>query len=264
MGNMLTISNIYGHGYDEAQLEKLRLLGFKIRDQISRYAGSQILRFIDFPEWPYLEFIEVENESVYFDFLPKGMVPYCPGISLVIPDSSIKGISDFQQAYQTWGSYSIHVNYDGSDQPDKPGWNYLNFDVPVVRDTFIYLTKPDNPKPLRTIATDHANTAKRVIGLVFNLDDGDLAKLAHLVEGELVGGELDLAGIRIWSANALAGKLTVPKKQFPLAAIVIEVESTDFFQDKEDAKVFEFLSKPSVYIQTTDLSWDLIITTGAE
>ena len=122
---MLTINNIYGHGYSQTQIEKLHSLGFIIRDQGSKFAGSQLLRFIDFPERPYLEFIEVESESEYLDFLPKGMVPYCPGINLLIPQRSAKDISDFQQAYQDWGSNSIHVNYDGSNEPDKPGWNYL-------------------------------------------------------------------------------------------------------------------------------------------
>jgi hypothetical protein len=243
---MLTINNIYGHGYDQTQIEKLRSLGFIIRDQGSRFAGSQLLRFVDFPERPYLEFIEVESESEYFDFLPKGMVPYCPGINLLIPQRSSQGISDFQRAYQDWGSNSIHVNYDGSDEPDKPGWNYLNFDVPVVRDTFVYLMKMDDPKPARKVATDHPNTAKQVIGLVFDLDEE---------------GGMDLDGVQLWSSNALAGKIRVPEKQFPLAAIVIKAESIDFFRDKDDVKVFEYLSKPAVHIETTDLSWDLVVTT---
>ena len=258
---MLTINNIYGHGYGQAQLEKLHSLGFIIRDWGSRFAGSQLLRFVDFPERPYLEFIEVESESEYFDFLPKGMVPYCPGINLLIPQRSAKDISDFQRAYQDWGSNSIHVNYDGSDEPDKPGWNYLNFDAPVVRDTFVYLMKMDGPKPARKVATDHPNTAKQVIGLVFDLDEEDLVKLANLTGVEMVGGGMDLDGVQIWSSNALAGKIRVPEKQFPLAAIVIKAESIDFFRDKDDVKIFEYLSKPAVYIETTDLSWDLIVTT---
>jgi hypothetical protein len=258
---MLTISNIYGHGYGEAQIERLRLLGFKIRDQVSRFAGSQLLRFVDFPEWPSLEFIEIENENDYFDFLPKGMVPYCPGISLFIPQSSSKGISDFQQAYQEWGSNSIHVNYDGSGEPDKPGWNYLNFDVPVVRDTFVYLTKPDDPKPVRKVVTDHPNTAKQVIGLFFAVDEKDLVKLANLTGVEMVEGGMDVDGVQIWSCNALAGKIRIQEKQFPLAAIFVKAESIDFFRDKEEVKVFEHLSKPTAYIKTTELSWDLIITT---
>ena len=258
---MLTINNIYGHGYGEAQIEKLRSLGFKIREQASRYAGSQLLHFVDFPEQPYLEFIEVESEREYFDFLPKGMIPYCPGINLLIPQSSSKGISDFQQAYQEWGTNSIHVNYDGSDEPDKPGWNYLNFDVPVVRDTFVYLMKMEDPKPVRNVATDHPNSAKQVIGLVFDLDEEDLVKLANLTRVEMVGGGMDLDGVQIWSSNALAGNIRISAKKFPLAAIVIKAESIDFFRDKEEVKIFEYLSKSTAYIQTTELSWDLIVTT---
>jgi hypothetical protein len=258
---MLTISNIYGHGYDEAQIERLRSLGFEFRDTVSRFAGSQLLRFIDFPVWPSLEFIEVENESEYFDFLPKGMVPYCPGISLFIHQSSSKGIGDFQQAYQEWGPNLVHVNYDGSDEPDKPGWNYLNFDVPLVRDTFIYLAKPDDPKPVGKVGTNHPNTAKQVSGLVFDLDERDLVKLADLAGVEMVKGGMDLDGVQTWSSNALAGNIRIPEKKFPLVAIVIKAESIDFFRDKEEAKIFEYLSKPAAYIESTALSWDLIVTT---
>jgi hypothetical protein len=258
---MLTINNIYGHGYVEVQIERLHSLGFKIRDQVSRFAGSQLLRFVDFPEGPSLEFIEVESEREYFDFLPKGMVPYCPGVNLLIPQSSSKGISDFQQTYQTWGSNSIHVNYDGSDEPDKPGWNFLNFDVPVVRDTFVYLTKMDDPKPMRKVVADHPNSTKQVIGVVFDLDEEYFVKLVNLTGVEMVGGGMNLAGVQIWSSNALMGNIRILKKQFPLAAIVIQAESIDFFQGKEGVKVFEYLSKPTVYIETSELSWDLIVTT---
>ena len=230
---MLTINNIYGHGYGKAQIERLQSLGFKIYDQGSKFAGAQLLRFIFFPERPYLEFIEVESEREYLDFLPKGMVPYCPGINLLIPERSSRNTSDFQQAYQEWGPNLRHVNYDGSDEPDKPGWNYLNFDVPVVRNTFVYLMKMDDPKPVRKPATDHPNTAKQVIGLVFDVDEDDLVKLANLAGVEMVGGGMDLDGVQIWSANALAGKISVPEKQFPLAAIVLQAESIDFSRVKK-------------------------------
>ena len=130
-----------------------------------------------------------------------------------------------------------------------------------MRDTFVYLMKMDDPKPVRKIATDHPNTAKQVIGLVFDLDEEDLVKLANLTGVEMVGGGMDLDGVQIWSSNALMGNIRILKKQFPLAAIVIQAESIDFFQGKEGVKVFEYLSKPTVYIETTELSWDLIVTT---
>ena len=258
---MLTINNIYGHGYGEAQIARLRSLGFNIRDRVSTYAGSQRLRFIDFDSLPYLEFIEVESEQEYFDFLPRGMVPYCPGINLLIPQHWSNGISELQQRYQEWGSYSIHVNYDGSDAPDQPGWNYLNFDIPVVRDTFVYLMTMDEPKPVKNVATDHPNSAQHVVGLVFNLDEAELVKLADVTGGELVGGEIDLEGVKIGSSEAMAGKYRIRQKQFPLAAIVIQADSIDFFRDKEEVTVFEYLSKPTVYIEAPELSWDLIVTT---
>jgi hypothetical protein len=258
---MLTISNIYGHGYGHAQIERLRSLGFRIRDQVSTFAGSQLLRFVDFAEPPALEFIEVEDESAYAGFLPSGMVAYCPGINLLIPQDSSKVQSDYEQSYQAWGPYSLHVNYDGSEESDRPGWNYLNFDVPVVRDTFIYLTEMDDPRPVRRVETDHPNTAKRVTGLVFDLDETDLAKLANLVGAEMVGGQFDLGGVQIWASNAAAGNIKIPEKRFPLAAIIIEAESMEFFRVKDRVRATDFLSRPAAHIKTTEFSWDLIVTT---
>ncbi len=258
---MLTISNVYGHGYDEVQIRRLRSLGFEFREQVSRFAGSQLLRFVDFPVGPALEFIEVEDESEYRGFLPTGMTPYCPGISLLLAQDSPGTIADFQHQYQEWGPNSRHVNYDGSDDPDGPGWNYLNFDVPVVRDTFVYLSQPEEPKPVHKVAARHSNTAKQVIELVFNLEEGELRKLARLIGAEIGGGETSAGGVRILSSDATAGEISLPEKRFPLAAIVVLAESLDFFQGREDVEAFEYFAKPSVHIETTGSSWDLIVTT---
>jgi hypothetical protein len=119
----------------------------------------------------------------------------------------------------------------------------------------------DDPKPMRKVVTDHPNSTKKVIGLVFDLDEEYFVKLVNLTGVEMVEGGMNLAGVKIWSSNALMENIRIPKKQFPLASIVIQAESIDFFQGKEGVKVFEYLSKPTVYIETTELSWDLIITT---
>jgi hypothetical protein len=72
---------------------------------------------------------------------------------------------------------------------------------------------------------------------------------------------MGLDDVQIWSSNALAGKIRVSAKQFPLAAIVIKAESIDFFRYKDDVKIFKYLSEPAVHIETTDLSWGLVVTT---
>ncbi|MDJ0754343.1 MAG: hypothetical protein QNJ45_12550 [Ardenticatenaceae bacterium] len=263
---MLSINNIYGHGYDQTTIAVLRSLGFKIRDQVSTFAGSQILYFIDFAKGPSLEFIEVEHKREYFEFLPRGMVAYAPGINLLISRRSAKDIGDFQDAHRDWGSNLIHVNYDGSDASDRPGWNYLNFDVPVVKDTFIYLSQIDEPKPVTKIATDHPNTAQQVTGLIFDLPQEDLAKLARLAGVEVFRGGFDLGGVGIWSADATNRSVKLAKKQFPLTAIVIEVANSAYFKDREIEGVscINYLSRPAVHIQTTPQSWDLIMITKAE
>ena len=259
---MLKISNIYGHGFDDQQIEKLQLMGFRFQPQVSRFAGSQVLWFIDFPELPSLEFIEVEDERDYLAFLPKGMVPHCPGINLVLSKRAPTGLKSFQDKYKDWGPYSLHFNYDGSDDPGKPGWNYLNFEVPVVRDTFIWLTEPEEPKPSKNVVTDHPNKANCVAGLVFDLEEEALHNLSRLVEAEMVEGVFEIDGVKIFSKNAFECSKKISNKKFPLIAIVVKSGSLTNLQVEEgEAEEIHFFSKPSLYIPTNELSWDLIVTT---
>ena len=75
---MLAVSHIFGHGFDRCALSRLESLGFCIRPNALCFAGAQLCRFIDFAEGPSLEVIEVEDHDAYLDFVPKGMIPYCP------------------------------------------------------------------------------------------------------------------------------------------------------------------------------------------
>ncbi len=79
---MLTISNIYGHGFDQALCARMETLGFRMRPQVSTYMGTQLCRFIDFASGPALELIEVESEQAYLDFVPDGMGPTAPAFRL--------------------------------------------------------------------------------------------------------------------------------------------------------------------------------------
>jgi hypothetical protein len=259
---MLKIGNIYGHGFNDQQIEKLGLMGFSIRPQVSRFAGSQVLRFIDFPEWPSLEFIEVEDEKDYLEFLPKGMVPYCPGINLVLSTNAPTGLIDFQGKFKDWGPYSIHVNYDGSDDAGKPGWNYLNFEIPVARDTFIWLTEQEEPKPSVNLVTIHPNKVNCVTGLVFDMEEDEILEFSQLVDTKIVDGVFKVNGVKIISRNAFDCSKRISDKEFPLVAIVVRSESLNNLQvEGEGVEEIQFFSKPSLYIPTNELSWDLIITT---
>ncbi len=185
---MLRIGNVYGHGFDGTALSRLETLGFAVRPEVSHYAGSQVLRFIDFERGPPLELIEVANEKEYRDFVPKGMVPYCPGISLVLSQGPKRGLADFQEGFADLRPYPLHMNYDGTADPGKTGWNYLNFAVPVVRDTFIWLTQLDDPRPPRPPPAPHPNGARGVLGLVFDLSARQLGTLSMLVGARPVHG----------------------------------------------------------------------------
>lgn len=257
---MLTVGNVYGHGFDAAQLSKIERLGFGIRPQVSRDAGAQILRFIDFERGPPLELIEVANETEYREFVPKRMVSFSPGISLVLPARSERGLTDFQEALADLRPYPLHVNYDGTSDPGKPGWNYLNFEVPVVPGVFIWLTQLDEPRPVRKRTVKHPNGVKGVRGLAFDLDDKELERLSMLVDCDIVDSALRIGEVLVWSKRALQDAPAMPDKRSPLPAIVLEAESWGPGEPwAQGARDTSFMSGPALHVATSPLSWDLLI-----
>ena len=147
---MLSIGSLYGHGFDRAQRAALEGVGFSLRPQASVYAGSQLCHFIDFSAGPALELIEVTDRSDYEAFVPAGMTPFCPGISLQVGDGSPAALNDYAREFASLEPYRLRVPYPGGTEPGAPGWHYLNFARPVVPGLFIWLTAIDEPKPCRT------------------------------------------------------------------------------------------------------------------
>jgi hypothetical protein len=255
---MLSISNIYGHGLDAYQLSQLEALGFRIRPQASRYMGAQLCRFIDFERGPSLELIEVEDNQAYMDFIPDGMVPYCPGISLALPLAET--MKAYEDEFHHLRPYKLHVNYDGSPGSLGPGWNYLNFGTPVVRDTFIWLTAYDEPRPVKQHVSSHPNTVKGIEGIVFDLHSDGLKTLRQMVKGELAQGMFEIGGLKVWTGDSLDGSLKGQDKDFPLIAVVLKAENLDTFAALTgQVRDCAFLSQPAVQIATNRRSWDLVV-----
>ncbi len=259
---MLTISNIYGHGFDRLQLAALEGLGFAMRPQVSTYMGSQICHFIDFSTGPSLELIEVENRQAYEEFVPDGMVPYCPGISLVAPGSPQAVMAAYERKFNALEPYRLRVSYDGSPDEDAPGWHYLNFKIPPVRETFAWLTAYDEPKPSHEIHADHPNGIVNVAGLVFDLAPAELACLARLVDTPLVDGVLTVGDVAVLTSNTDEEPLTGPGKSFPLHTVVLRATNLDAFASANagDVKATTFMGRPAVLIDTNPLAWDLLVT----
>jgi len=255
---MLSISNIYGHGFDAQQISRLEKLGFIIRPQVSRYMGAQLCRFIDFERGPCLELIQVEDNKAYLDFLPEGMRAYCPGISLVVP--STETIGDYESKSQHLRPYSLHVNYDGNSEALRPGWNYLNFAIPVVKDTFIWLTAYDEPRPFREHLTSHPNRVTEIAGLVFDLESEDLKELQQLNKGSVSADSFQIGGVSVWSDNVLSDFLEGQDKDFPLKAIVLRAENLNYFSSlSENIRHGSFRALPAIHIATSRISWDLVV-----
>ena len=110
---MVSIGNLYGHGFDHGQRAELAGLGFSLRPQASVYAGSQLCHFLDFPSGPALELIEVTDRSDYESFVPAGMAPFCPGISLVVGDGSPAALDAYEREFAGLEPYRLRVPYQG-------------------------------------------------------------------------------------------------------------------------------------------------------
>ncbi len=258
---MLNVGNVYGHGFDAAGLAAIEAAGFAFRKEAARTDGAQVGHYLDFEEGPSLELIEVEDPKAYLDFAPLGMKPYTPGISLAVPEWADRDFPYFEQRFGALRPYRVHANYDGSRSRGSPGWNYLNFALPVIRDTFVWLTTQDAPKPRRAPPVPHPNGARGVRGLVFDLDRRKLDRLAGLVETDLTDGGVDVDGVMVWTKAAIEDHPPIRRKVFPLLAVVVETASLDDLpKGFADGRKTTFGDRPAVHVATNDLCWDLLIT----
>jgi hypothetical protein len=257
---MPRIGNIYGHGFDNAQVALIERAGFSFRPKVSMYAGAQACRFIDFEKGPCLELIEVLNQNEYLDFVPEGMKPYCPGIAIVLPGDAEPSLDTFARQFTRLHPYLLHVNYDGTSGSGRPGWNYLNFGTPVVPGIFIWLTVMDEPRPPRAPIPSHANGVTGIIGFVLDMESESLKDLSELLGEDTADGALDIGGVKVWSKSATEDLPKRDEKQFPLQAVVLESRSLERTRMRiEDAAVIPFMSKRALRIATNRLSWDLLV-----
>ncbi len=260
---MLVIGNVYGHGFSFEAIAAVERAGFTLRDPTSRYAGSQVCHFVDFEDGPALELIEVEDPKAYLDFVPNGMTPYAPGISLVVPPWAERDLSDFERRNEAFRPYRVHAAYDGSDDASRPGWNYLNFARALVPRVFIWLTQLDEPVPRHPVAPRHPNGAFGVRGLVFNGDDETLRHVARIAETPMDRGSVTIEGVTLWPRTALGDVPRIRGKAFPLLAVV--VETADLGQvPREVRRAGETTleNAPALRLRTNDLSWDLLLVEG--
>lgn len=260
---MLAVSHIFGHGFDRCALSRLESLGFCIRPNVLCFAGAQLCRFIDFAEGPSLEVIEVEDHDAYLDFVPKGMIPYCPGVALVVPPESVATSEEYSRAFSDLDPYLHHVTYEASED-EGPGWNYLHFEKQIVADTFVWLTFFDDPRPVSSSsgAKCHANAVQGVSGFVFDLEPLALNRLSQLVGTNVDGGVLRIGRTSVWPSSSIEDLRSLGDKRFPLIAVVLKASSLDFFSASLDGVTeASFMSRPAVQIVTNPSSWDLLITT---
>lgn len=247
---MLSIGSLYGHGFDRAQRAALEGVGFSLRPQASVYAGSQLCHFIDFSAGPALELIEVTDRSDYEAFVPAGMTPFCPGISLQVGDGSPAALNDYAREFASLEPYRLRVPYPGGTEPGAPGWHYLNFARPVVPGLFIWLTAIDEPKPAPCPATPHANGALAVVELQFAVRPEGLVGLAQLADQPLDEGTLRIGGVTITATGA-----DEPPRRFPLPAVVLRADNLDTVRAHAGTAAETLLmGRPALRIPTNPLA----------
>lgn len=254
----LRVGNVYGHGFYAEQRAALERAGFSFRPEVSTYAGSQLCSFIDFAHGPSLELVEVTDRDDYASFVPPGMEPYCPGISLVVEDGSPEALGAFERSFADLEPYRLHVAYPGAAHPEAdaevPGWHYLNFGRPVISGAFVWLTAFDHPRPTVTRRTGHPNGVRGVTALVFDVSTR-LERVAQLAGGPGAEGQLRLGDIRVLTvAGGGPGR-------FPLRAVVLQADSLDAFDSQARSdQVTQLLGRTALTIRTNPLAWDLWIT----
>jgi hypothetical protein len=254
---VLTVGNVYGHGFDDEQATRLEDLGFVFRPGTSTYAGSQVCHFLDFPVGPSLELIEVTDSSDYESFVPPGMIPYCPGISLVVEAGSPAAFDAYERDFADLEPYRLHVAYGKGRAADAPGRHYLNFSRPVVAGTFVWLTAYDDPTPMPVTLTEHPNGAYGVVGLIVDAHPSALVCLSRLAQSPFTDGELRVGDVWV---KAFDGGTAA--RSFPLRAAVIGAESlTAFPATLRSTDATHLMGRPTLCIETNPSSWDVWVTT---
>jgi hypothetical protein len=257
---MPSIGSLYAHGYSQDRMEFIQSLGFSLRPESSVFAGSQVLRFLDFSRPPALEFIRVEDENAYREFLPPGMTPYSPGISIVIDPNSKPALPDYADALREWKPYQIHFDNEGGSDPAKPGTDYLNFAIPLLEKTFIYLSQSQDAGREHPVPPLHANTALRVTGLVFDLPEKSLMPLSSLFKMDPAEVNAAWGGVNIFDERYVTAELRRRKKLFPLAAVIVETGTLTPHSGR-GTRLIRWRGKPSALVETNPMSWDIILTT---
>lgn len=169
-------------------------------------------------------------------------------------------LDELARTFADCDPYRLHVAYDGSGEPGKPGWTYLNFSTPLVPGTFIWFTVADEPRPPTERRTGHRNDAVGVTGLVFDLRRDELSRLSELAGASSVEGVPRLGGLDVWTRDQAADLHATPDKTFPLVAVVLEAASLDHFLRRSDGVVeITFVSEPALLVRTNRRSWDLLI-----
>jgi hypothetical protein len=256
----LHLGTLYAHGYPPGEIRALRRLGFALRSGSATYAGAQKLRFIDLARPPALELIEVMDGRAYSAFVPAGMVPYAPGISLNVDGVTADALTPFERRMAAWNPYRLRVPYRG-EEAGGPGWNYLNFASPLAADTFIYLTQREEPSPKPPPPQRHPNSASAVASLVFDLPVDALRGLETLTGRSFADGILRIGHVSVYARSHLPVGLDRTGKRFALAAVVVRLDGAPAnLRHDERCRPIRWHDGETILVRMNPASWDLILT----
>lgn len=246
--------------------------GFHLSDEIMEHPGKQICRFLMFrhrdPKRPnarqYLEFVEIaEFEALRKTYPPETeeSVMWEPGFSFVAPSSLKEFYEKNMNSLIQFEPKLTHRNYQWQTDSTSylPGWNFLNFENPIVPGIHIWCTEYE-PLPeikARPPVTPHPNTASQIVGFIWNLKPSTAQAITGLTESSITNKQILLSdGTTIY----LDSSFSTSEKQFPFSAVVLKCDNWGIFCEK--AKPDQFLNwngQEAALIKFESTGWDIVV-----
>lgn len=274
----VSFDHCYQSTFSIQDYHQLQKRGFEIDDYVVEHPGKIFCRFLRFNKqagadqpterFQYLEFVEVTDLSALkatYTTEVSDQVALRPGFSLRC-DENLKALYDVanQKLPELKPEY-IHKNYRWKEDSTSalPGWNFLSFDLPVVKDTYVWWTEyePDSKRPQLKVYS-HPNSVDQFHGFYWDLPLSELKKLQILTQGEIQEGCLVLNdGLKIYTSDSkdLPEALLKTSKSYPFSAVILTCTNwNSFIEQAKPDLTFTWGNRLAGLIKMPG-AWDIVV-----
>ena len=282
MNSALLFDHCYQKITEFSDFERFESLGFTLCSGSAEHPYSLLSRVLFFgsPEIAIngpihcLEFCwirDLEGELAYArkaDPAAGERDLFMPGFSLRSPTSLEACAASKQAQWAALGPRAVHRNYDWTDGGDerRPGWNFLQFDVPVLPGVEVWLTeyeaspRREQARIDRLAQPKHRNGVDAFRGFVFDVDDQAKGTLSMLTDSTWRDGVLTLHdGMEIFAQRErpeFAGLFA--SKTSPFKAVIMECPSLAHFCEVSRLQPLDGLAMVRI-ASTHPESWDILV-----